>query len=94
LTRDSNGNIRPAIIAALLTTTVGIVLISAAFAGYNFVPLALASRLLLVIAGLCLIPSPAASEVILVVNLVGLAIVDAVLIPLDLGRRAELAVKP
>ena len=51
--------------------------ISAAFAGYFFAPLALASRIFLVVAGLCLIPSPDASEVILVVNLVGLAIAAA-----------------
>ena len=84
----------PAIIAALLTTTVGVVLIAAAFAGHLVAPLAAPRRWLLALSGLCLIPSPAASEVILAVNAAGLAIAAVVLIPLVLRRRAARAEQP
>jgi TRAP transporter 4TM/12TM fusion protein len=84
----------PAIIAALLTTTVGVALIAAAFAGYLVAPLSAARRWLLALSGLCLIPSPAASQVILAVNAAGLAIAAVVLIPVILRRRAARAVQP
>ncbi len=83
-----------AIIAALLTTTVGVVLISAAFAGHLLAPLSMARRLLLALSGLCLIPSPAESEIILAVNAIGLVIAAVVLIPMGLRRRAARAEKP
>jgi len=84
----------PAIIAALLTTTVGVILIAAAFAGYFVAPLSAARRWLLALSGLCLIPSPAASQVILAVNAAGLAIAAVVLIPVILRRRAARAEQP
>jgi TRAP transporter 4TM/12TM fusion protein len=84
----------PAIIAALLTTTVGVVLIAAAFAGHFVAPLSTARRWLLALSGLCLIPSPAASQAILAVNAAGLAIAAVVLLPLVLRRRVARAKQP
>jgi TRAP-type uncharacterized transport system fused permease subunit len=80
-----------AIIIAVATTTVGVVLIAAGFVGYIFAPLSPAARIVLAGAGLCLIPSPAGSEIVLAVNAAGVALAIAVLVPAALRRKAAKA---
>jgi TRAP transporter 4TM/12TM fusion protein len=56
-----------------LSALVGIMFVAAACAGFQFAPIGMANRVILFVAGLCLIPSPLDSTLWLAVNLSGLA---------------------
>lgn len=60
-----------AIAFAISSAVVGVILIAAGCAGYWLQPLGLIARSLMILSGLCLVPSPAAGNVWLAVNLAG-----------------------
>ena len=61
------------IVIAVISALVGVFYLAAGLAGYLFAPISRFNRALLVLAGLCLIPSPLDSTLWLVVNVAGLA---------------------
>jgi TRAP transporter 4TM/12TM fusion protein len=80
------------IVLTAITALVGIVFVAASCAGYQFSPIGWVNRVVLFVAGLCLIPSPLDSTLWLAVNLGGL--VAGILVMLWQYRgRARVAVQ-
>jgi TRAP transporter 4TM/12TM fusion protein len=61
------------IVLTVLSALVGVMFVAAACAGYQFAPIGLANRVILFVAGLCLIPSPLDSMLWFATNVAGLA---------------------
>ncbi len=70
-----------AIVLTVVSSVIGVGLMSAALAGYLFGPLSMTARALLAASGLCFLPSPAGGGYFLVVNGIGLALALALLVP-------------
>ena len=67
---------------------VAVVFVAAAFAGYIYRPLGIPQRILLLLAALALIPSPAAGTVPLFLNVAGLIIGGGVILIQRRGKSA------
>lgn len=74
-------------IALTVTSSViGVGLMAAALAGYLFGLLSMVQRALLVVAGLCFLPSPAGGAVFITLNAIGFALALGVLVPQYMRR--------